>query len=104
MRSLLFSTFSNAFFRGSRTRTFVDIWPQQVVHPSCPSSFFQGGVQVSTLSLYRLGDRDVLGFEDGFQHQLARGIQDRNRDHFLVNFHPHILRALYKKGAPFWRN
>jgi hypothetical protein len=26
-----------------------------------------------------------FGFDDGFHHQLARAIENRNRDRFLVN-------------------
>src|SRR5947209_10950306 len=72
-----------------------DVRLQQVVQPSRPGPFFKGDVQAPAESLDKLENGAGLGFEDGFHHQLAGRIQDRDRDRFLVNIHADILRAVH---------
>src|SRR5712692_4465382 len=77
-----------------------DVRLQQVVQPSRPGPFFKGDVQAPAQSLDKLENGAGLGFDDGFHHQLARRIQDRDRDRFLVNIQADILCAIHR-GCSF---
>jgi aspartokinase len=67
-----------------------DLRLQQVVQPGSPSAFFKTDVQAPAEPLDKLKNRNGFGFDDAFHHQLARRVQDRDRDRFLVHIHPDI--------------
>src|SRR5258707_9738429 len=47
--------------------------------------------------MHELKNRNRLGFDDAFHHQLAGRIQNRDRDRVLVNIHPDILCAFHRR-------
>src|SRR5258707_10383536 len=48
--------------------------------------------------MHELENRNRLGFDDAFHHQLARRIQNRDRDRVLGNIHSDILRAFHRRA------
>src|SRR5260370_41368354 len=54
-------------------------------------------MQASAQPMHELENRNRLGLDDAFHHQLAGGIQYRDRDRVLVNIHSDILRAFHRR-------
>src|SRR5260370_25785211 len=54
-------------------------------------------MQASAQPMHELENRNRLGLDDAFHHQLAGGIQYRDRDRVLVNNHSDILRAFHRR-------
>src|SRR5258705_3453800 len=69
---------------------------QQVIQQRSPGAFFKRQMQASAQPMHELENRNRLGLDDAFHHQLARAIQYRDRDRVLVNIHSDILRAFHR--------
>ena len=74
-----------------------DMRLQQVIQPRRPSAFFKRQIQAPAQTMHELKNRNRLGFDDAFHHQLAGRIQNRDRDRVLVNIHPDILCIFHRR-------
>src|SRR5215472_15176451 len=68
---------------------------EQVVQPSCPSSFFKGHRQASAQPLNELQNRCRFCLEDRFHYQLAARVHNGNRDGVFVNVHADVLAVIH---------
>src|SRR6266446_4549903 len=79
---------------------FRDMRLQQVIQPGCPGSFFEGDMQISAQTVDELQNRVRFRLYNALHHNLALSVPYRNRNRFLVNIHPDILRVQHRVLLP----
>src|SRR5579872_2443479 len=73
---------------------------QQIVEPGGTGAFFEGHQQAALQPGKELQNGGRPGLQDGFHHQLAGRVLNRDGNRCLVNIQTDILFAVHE-GAPF---
>jgi hypothetical protein len=71
---ILVPYFSQGVFARVADQHLCNVRLEQIVQPGRPGSFFKGHAQAATKTTQKLEYRLGLRLENGFHHQLARGI------------------------------
>src|ERR1035438_927216 len=103
MRSLLFPSLSNAFFRELHTTSLSTCGLSRSYSQTdqVPSSKVTAKVPRSPAKTSRYSC--CLRFQNGFHYYLAVGIHDGDRDRCLMHVQPNI-HFIVHEGAPFCRS